>query len=266
VSAPLSTRLATIDDYPSFARLFPELAVPDPTPSLESFGKHWLPRVVIASDAANTVVGYSFWNLFGDTFHVSNVVTAPEARRRGVGRVLLDDLRQRAREAGAVRWYLNVKQDNAVAIRLYERCGFAIDREGWTLTVPWEATASLPHAPYARAVAAIPDDDARIAQFLAVDHARVARARSRQGAVLTMLEDSTGVVGFGAFDPSFPGVHPIALAHPDLARALLESFRPQARHDYVRVMIDGDRALADLLRDGGATLNFALFRMGASLE
>lgn len=256
--------LATVDDYPAFARLFPELVVPEPTPSREVFALR-LPRMVMLRDESGKVVGYSAWNVFGLTFHVGNVVTAPEARRRGVGKALMDDLRARARDAGCTRWYLNVKQDNAVAIRLYERCGLAIEHEGWTFDVKWDALASLPPATEpARVFVPLPADDVRLADRFHIDPARVTRLREREGVVFRAVE-ARGVQGFAAFDPSFPGVHPIRVTHPDHARSLFDAFRPSARHDHVHVFVEADRALADALLAVGATLHFALFRMSAAL-
>ena len=265
MSLSFSPRLATADDYPRFARLFPELGVPDPVPSPEAFATRWLPRVVILQDEAGDAVGYSAWNVFGETFHVGNVVTAPEARRRGGGRALLEDLRRRARDAGCRRWYLNVKQANAVAIRLYERCGLAIEQEGWTLSATWASLATLPRA--AREIetyAPSTDDDARIAPRFGLDVERIARARER-GAVFRALGGAVPL-GFAAFDPSFPGVYPIRAARPELARALFDALRPFAKHEHVRVFVEADRALADALRGAGATLDFALYRMSGPLD
>jgi GNAT superfamily N-acetyltransferase len=262
---PFSLSLATVDDHAAFARLFPELVVPDPIPTSEVFASKWLPRVVIARDEAGAVVGYSAWNLFGTTFHVANVVTAPQARGRGVGRALLDDLRVRAREAGCTRWYLNVKQDNAVAIRLYERCGFVIEQEGWTLDAKWDALASLPDCTRdVHAHSPSPDDDVALAARFAFDIARITRARERGIAVLMVVADDEPL-GFAAFDPTFPGVLPIRVSDPTFARPLFAALRPHAKHDHTRVFVEADRALADVLQRAGARLEFALFRMGGSV-
>ena len=257
--------LATPHDYPAYARLFPELVVPEPTPSCDVFVGRFLPRVVMLRDESGEVVGYSAWNVFGSTFHVGNVVTAPEARRRGVGKALMDDLRARARDAGCTRWYLNVKQDNAVAIRLYERCGLTIEHEGWTLDVKWDALTSLPVTPHpARVFAPRPEDDVRLGERFRVDPARLARLREREGVVLRAIA-SDDVQGFAAFDPGFPGVYPIRVTRPEHARGLLDSFRSSARHDHAQVFVEADRALADALLAAGATLHFALFRMSGAL-
>ncbi len=44
----------------------------------------------------------------------------------------MKELQGRARARGSTRWYLNVKADNAPAIRLYESAGLAIEQRGWS--------------------------------------------------------------------------------------------------------------------------------------
>jgi [ribosomal protein S18]-alanine N-acetyltransferase len=48
----------------------------------------------------------------------------PRARRRGIGRALLDDLFARADTLGIAAVVLEVAADNAPALRLYRFCGF----------------------------------------------------------------------------------------------------------------------------------------------
>jgi len=56
---------------------------------------------------------------------VQTVAVAPAAQGRGVGARLLGALLERAVEQGARRVTLEVRADNAVAIALYRRHGFA---------------------------------------------------------------------------------------------------------------------------------------------
>lgn len=56
--------------------------------------------------------------------HLYQMWVAPERRRQGVGRALLDAAVRWAREAGARAVALDVTVGNSEAARLYERAGF----------------------------------------------------------------------------------------------------------------------------------------------
>ena len=54
----------------------------------------------------------------------------PAHHKAGIGRLLIEHVVTRAREAGCASVRLNVNRENAVAIRAYERCGFVIRARG----------------------------------------------------------------------------------------------------------------------------------------
>jgi len=64
-----------------------------------------------------------FW-LVHDELHVLNVATAPEARRQGVARTLLDTALTRGRQHGCALATLEVRRSNEAALALYRRFGF----------------------------------------------------------------------------------------------------------------------------------------------
>lgn len=66
------------------------------------------------------------WLIVGE-LQIHQVVVAPEARRAGVGRALVEALLARAVAEGARISTLEVRQSNVAARQLYERIGFAID-------------------------------------------------------------------------------------------------------------------------------------------
>lgn len=70
------------------------------------------------------VVGYAVASYAGDVAELQRLGVAPEARRRGLARDLLDDVVRRAREAGAQRVLLEVREDNAGALDFYAAQGF----------------------------------------------------------------------------------------------------------------------------------------------
>ncbi|WP_255440957.1 GNAT family N-acetyltransferase [Synechococcus sp. HK01-R] len=59
-----------------------------------------------------------------DELHITAVAVAPERRRCGFGRVLLEALLQRAAAGGARHATLEVSSCNAAALALYSNCGF----------------------------------------------------------------------------------------------------------------------------------------------
>ncbi len=261
----LRARHATAADYTTFARLFPELDVPDPLPPPDQFVERMLPRVVIVGDDGGAL-GYGFYQVYGQTTHVVHVVTAKEARGRGVGAAMMKELHARAAAEGCTRWFLNVKQENKSAIDLYERSGMSRESEGWTLRMPWSALDALPDAQI-EATAYTPDsaEDQQLAARFDLDVARIEALRQRPNVAVLALKDDVGPKAFAAFDPTFPGIYPIRVAKPDLAKPLMKQLRPLAKHDYVNVWVEDNRVLRDLLIEAGAALQFSIYRMGAAL-
>ena len=60
--------------------------------------------------------------------YLEELYVAPGARRRGLGRALVERAMDLAREAGAVRMDLGTGEDDRAARALYERLGFTWDR------------------------------------------------------------------------------------------------------------------------------------------
>ncbi len=89
----------------------------------EELGRTWA-RLRVARDAEGVIVGYLlFWHVT-DELHLLNVAVEPSARRRGIGRALVEDLLAYARGHAAQRVLLEVRASNEPAIRLYEQLGF----------------------------------------------------------------------------------------------------------------------------------------------
>ncbi len=57
--------------------------------------------------------------------HLARVIVRPDARSRGWGRTLVEELLARARKSGVSRVTLNVCRDNAAAASLYRSLGFS---------------------------------------------------------------------------------------------------------------------------------------------
>jgi len=86
-----------------------------------------LPYVVVAEEGDDLlgVAGASFsaWNRRA---HLDGLYVAPAARRRGVGRALVDAVVACARAAGGRCLWLETQNTNYPAVRFYERVGFRL--------------------------------------------------------------------------------------------------------------------------------------------
>ncbi|MEO7753742.1 MAG: ribosomal protein S18-alanine N-acetyltransferase [Terracoccus sp.] len=72
------------------------------------------------------LLGYAGLDHGGDTADVMTIATAPAAQRRGIGRLLLDELLRRAAARGAAALLLEVRADNTSARALYDRNDFEV--------------------------------------------------------------------------------------------------------------------------------------------
>jgi ribosomal protein S18 acetylase RimI-like enzyme len=83
---------------------------------------------VILAEGGGRVLGDAVV-LYRRGFHSArlySLAVAEAARGRGVGRMLLSEAEERARARGCVSLRLEVREDNAAALRLYERAGFEV--------------------------------------------------------------------------------------------------------------------------------------------
>jgi ribosomal protein S18 acetylase RimI-like enzyme len=265
------TRPAVPADHEAFARLFPELAIDDPLPDRAHWEAEMLPGTILLEDQG-AVIAYAWIKVFGAVGYVVNLVVDPAFRGRGAGGALMEAIADRLRAGGCLRWALNVKVDNAPALRLYERCGLARAYRAAKLSLLWDRVAALPRdaAPVtARPVE--PAEDGVFEAAFSLPPGRLADLRSR-GRVLVRLVDpahpADAAVGLASFDPALPGAFPFAVARPGLAAPLLEALRPYARSGdtFLSLLVEHDPLLVELLcRDAGALRGFELFHMEGDL-
>ncbi len=86
---------------------------------------HAWSRLLLAEDGpGGPVVGYIVFWVVHDEVHVLNVATALAARRRGIGRALMEASEEEGRRHGARLSTLEVRRSNAPAIALYLELGY----------------------------------------------------------------------------------------------------------------------------------------------
>ncbi len=69
--------------------------------------------------------GFALGRVVADEAELLTIAVAPEARRNGEGRALLDGFLRTALARGAETAFLEVAADNAAALALYRRSGFS---------------------------------------------------------------------------------------------------------------------------------------------
>ena len=75
-------------------------------------------------EAGGAVAGYGIMSMGAGECHVLNLCVAPLLRRQGAGRALLTMLLRRARQAGMLHAFLEVRPSNRAALALYFSMGF----------------------------------------------------------------------------------------------------------------------------------------------
>jgi ribosomal-protein-alanine N-acetyltransferase len=81
-------------------------------------------RLALVIEEDSQVKGFLIGRVLGTEWEVENVVIAKEARKRGLGTSLVGAFLRMARERGGLTVYLEVRESNAAACRLYEKCQF----------------------------------------------------------------------------------------------------------------------------------------------
>ena len=82
---------------------------------------------LVAKDAAETdLQAFILVQLAADESEIISLGTYFSARRSGLARVLLAQAMAEAAGRGAKAMFLEVAEDNAAALALYHRCGFAL--------------------------------------------------------------------------------------------------------------------------------------------
>ncbi len=78
----------------------------------------------VLRDANQLLAGYFLLMHAVDEVHLLNITVRPDLQGRGVGRLLLDKVRQQATEAGMTSVLLEVRPSNQHALMVYGHLGF----------------------------------------------------------------------------------------------------------------------------------------------
>lgn len=82
--------------------------------------------VVTGAFVDGALAGYAAWRASVDELWLLNLAVLPSHRRRGLGRLLLNEGERLAEERGLTSVWLEVREGNAGARALYEGAGFLV--------------------------------------------------------------------------------------------------------------------------------------------
>jgi ribosomal-protein-alanine N-acetyltransferase len=120
---PVTIRSAVSDDVPAL------LAIERDAPS----AAHWTREqyellvesgIVLVAEDGGSISGFVCAKKVAGVWEIENMVVAKNSRRRGIADGLLDELLRRAQSEGSSAVWLEVRESNRPALRLYEKHGF----------------------------------------------------------------------------------------------------------------------------------------------
>jgi [ribosomal protein S18]-alanine N-acetyltransferase len=83
-------------------------------------------RIFRVAEAGGLLQGFLLARVIADECELENIIVAEASQRRGFGSKLIRALVEAARDQNATRILLEVRESNASARALYEKCGFAL--------------------------------------------------------------------------------------------------------------------------------------------
>lgn len=261
-------------DHADFVRFFADLGVPDPVPGPERWCATMLADTRFLVEDGRKV-GYAWLQTFGARGYVRHVVIDASARGRGLGAVLMRHAASDLRRRGCSRWELNVKRENAPAVRLYESCGMRAQYDAHFFEMPWTCVDVLAElakgeaAGPARLVREVDDaNDAMVGAHFGLADGFLRFVRNQGRRVQRVVLEEGVPIGLASFDPSFPGSFPFRARDAAAAHALLAELRPHAlaEHDFLRLFVEDSARAAHALGAAGAKLVFEVVHFEGALD
>lgn len=125
----MQIRVATAADVPAIAAIARGASTAaqwsrEEYDRLFAAGEEGVRREVLVIESDGVIEGFLVGLPLGPEWELENVVVIPERRGQGLGTELVTEFLDQARERGAERVYLEVRQSNEAARTLYEKCGF----------------------------------------------------------------------------------------------------------------------------------------------
>lgn len=80
-------------------------------------------RIIVFKEN-NRIIGYCIFMLGADQGEILRIAVKEEARKKGIGKKLLEEALKKMKDEGAIEAFLEVRSKNAQAIALYKNAGF----------------------------------------------------------------------------------------------------------------------------------------------
>jgi len=80
--------------------------------------------IVAVDNDTQQPLGHALLSVVLDESHVLNIAVAPQGQRRGIGRLMLEDILEHARDNNCLEAFLEVRESNRPAFTLYHSLGF----------------------------------------------------------------------------------------------------------------------------------------------
>lgn len=87
------------------------------------------PDLFLIAESKNEIVGTVIGGFDGRRGMVYHLAVAQSHRRQGIAAALLAEVEKRLQAKGCIKVYLLVLEDNTSAIRLYEECGWKLQKQ-----------------------------------------------------------------------------------------------------------------------------------------
>lgn len=125
---PMPIRRATATDIPDLMALEKQAATAAHWSAQQyeaAFSREPPLRLVLILEQETGAQGFIMGRMLDKEWEIENIVVAGPARRRGLGTRLLGEFLDLARARGASKVFLEVRESNLAARRLYEKRAFA---------------------------------------------------------------------------------------------------------------------------------------------
>lgn len=262
----LRARDATPDDHAVACEFWAAFGGDQQPPDAADWNARFRANTMFLVNEAGEILGYAVCMPYGARGDIRHIMVAPAWRGRGIGREVMEAVRERLRAAGCTNWRLEVRDDNAPGVALYRRCGMSVLHTLVTLRMtramaePLASTCS--NSLSVREID--PVDDARLETRFDLGAGQLARCRTVASSKLWRIDDDALAHFRSQLAPGLSLFFPFRAATPDHAAHLMAAAVAFGMAEQLELLVVGDEAAAPFLA-AGATSTERMLEMGGAL-